>query len=176
VSVGSSTAALTKRTDLMRYYLIRDTGVEVRRKRPTAVEEGDLVVTSATELDEARLPAKQLLGLLSTLTSESHTKLGDRKKAIERLWTALEKLSDTANQSPTKRESSAPQQSKQAAVIAMLRRPEGATIEAIVAMTGWQPHTVRGAISGALKKKLGLDVVSERSDGGARVYRIAHVG
>src|SRR5689334_8875283 len=64
----------------MRYYLIRNAGAEVRRKRPTAVEEGDLVVTSAIELDEARLPAKQLLGLLNNLTSESRTKLGDRKK------------------------------------------------------------------------------------------------
>jgi len=60
---------------------------------------------------------------------------------------------------------------KQAALIAMLRRPEGATVEQMVEATGWQRHTVRGAISGALKKKLGLTVTSEKTEG-ARIYRI----
>ena len=61
---------------------------------------------------------------------------------------------------------------KQAQLIAMLRRKEGATIAQIVAATGWQPHTVRGAFAGALKKKLGLTVTSEKVEGGQRVYRI----
>ena len=52
----------------------------------------------------------------------------------------------------------------------MLRAPEGATIDEIVAATGWQPHTVRGAIAGALKKKLGLEVTSEKVEGRGRVY------
>ena len=58
---------------------------------------------------------------------------------------------------------------KQAQLIAMLRRKEGATIAQIVAATGWQPHTVRGAFAGALKKKLGLTVTSEKVEGGERV-------
>ena len=58
-------------------------------------------------------------------------------------------------------------------LIAMLRRPEGATIAQVIEATGWQPHTVRGAISGALKKKRGLEVTSEKNEGGERVYRIA---
>lgn len=62
--------------------------------------------------------------------------------------------------------------SKQAKLIEMLRRPEGASIEEIVAAFGWQAHTVRGAIAGALKKKLGIDVRSEKIDGRGRVYRI----
>ena len=61
---------------------------------------------------------------------------------------------------------------KQAQLIAMLRRKEGATIAQIVAATGWQPHTVRGAFAGALKKKLGLTVTSEKVEGGERVYRL----
>ncbi len=61
---------------------------------------------------------------------------------------------------------------KQAELIAMLERPEGATIAEVVAATGWQPHTVRGAIAGALKKKLGLNVVSEKVEERGRVYRI----
>ena len=53
----------------------------------------------------------------------------------------------------------------------MLRCPEGVTIAQIVEATGWQPHTVRGAIAGALKKKLELEVTSEKVDG-TRVYRL----
>ena len=57
-------------------------------------------------------------------------------------------------------------------LIDMLKRDEGASIGQIVEATGWQKHTVRGAISGALKKKLGLAVTSTRSETGERVYRI----
>ena len=63
--------------------------------------------------------------------------------------------------------------SKQAKLIEMLKRPDGATIDEIVKKFEWQPHTVRGAIAGALKKKLGLDVQSEKVEGRGRVYRIA---
>jgi hypothetical protein len=63
--------------------------------------------------------------------------------------------------------------SKQAQVIAMLKRPEGATIAQIMEITGWQQHTVRGTFAGAFKKKLGLDITSTKTDGGERVYRIA---
>ena len=61
---------------------------------------------------------------------------------------------------------------KQAQIIAMLQRPEGATIAEIVEATGWLAHTVRGAISGALKKKLGLPVTTEKVEGRGTVYRI----
>ena len=61
---------------------------------------------------------------------------------------------------------------KQAMLIEMLRAKTGATIDEIVAATGWLPHTVRGAIAGALKKKLGLDVTSEKVEGRGRVYRL----
>jgi hypothetical protein len=72
---------------------------------------------------------------------------------------------------------------KQAQMIEMLKRPEGATVEQIAAATGWQHHTIRGAISGALKKKLGLTVEATRTrevgpnktgaKGSSTVYRIA---
>jgi predicted ArsR family transcriptional regulator len=71
---------------------------------------------------------------------------------------------------------------KQAQMIELLKRPEGATVEQIAAATGWQHHTIRGAISGALKKKLGLTVEATRtrevgpnktgSKGSSTVYRI----
>jgi hypothetical protein len=62
--------------------------------------------------------------------------------------------------------------SKQAQLIAMLRRAKGATIDEIVAALAWKPHTVRGAIAGALKKKLGLQVTSEQDEKRGRIYRI----
>ncbi|KVC62717.1 hypothetical protein WI72_09605 [Burkholderia ubonensis] len=65
------------------------------------------------------------------------------------------------------------EKSKQALVITMLRRPEGATIAQLCEATGWQSHTVRGALAGALKKKLCLAIVSDKAPGGERVYRIA---
>ncbi len=62
--------------------------------------------------------------------------------------------------------------SKQAQLIEMLKSPKGATIDEIVAAFGWQPHTARGVIAGALKKKLGLDVTSEKDERRGRVYRL----
>jgi len=60
--------------------------------------------------------------------------------------------------------------SKQAQVIALLQRPQGTSIAEIMALTGWQRHTVRGTFAGALKKR-GILVTSEKVEGGERVYR-----
>jgi len=65
----------------------------------------------------------------------------------------------------------APRQTKQQLLIDLLKRPDGATIDEIVAATGWQKHTARGAMSGSLKKRLGLTVTSEKAERG-RVYKI----
>jgi DNA-binding MarR family transcriptional regulator len=68
------------------------------------------------------------------------------------------------------------QGTKQARLIDLLKRKKGATIKEIVEATGWQAHSVRGAISGALKKKLGLAVTSEPVEKRGRVYRIGGHG
>ncbi|MFN4289702.1 MAG: DUF3489 domain-containing protein [Permianibacter sp.] len=62
---------------------------------------------------------------------------------------------------------------KLAAIIDALRNPGGATIAQMMAGTGWQAHTVRGAISGMVRKKLGYEVVTEKGVDGQRAYRIA---
>ena len=61
---------------------------------------------------------------------------------------------------------------KLAALVMALRRPQGATSLQLMLATGWQPHTVRGAISGMLRKKLGLNVVLAHNESGERVYRV----
>ena len=61
---------------------------------------------------------------------------------------------------------------KQAQIIALLQRPEGASITEIVEVTGWAPHSARGMISGALKKKLGLAVTTAKDEHRGRIYRI----
>jgi hypothetical protein len=62
---------------------------------------------------------------------------------------------------------------KQQACLDLLSRQEGATIEELQAATGWQQHSVRGFLAGAVKKKLGLTLLSEKLDGEPRRYRIS---
>ena len=68
-----------------------------------------------------------------------------------------------------------PAKTKQAQVVALLRRRQGATIDEIATAIGWQNHSVRGAISGTLNRRLGVTITSENEKRG-RVYRIASAG
>ena len=81
--------------------------------------------------------------------------------------TGLQEIGITTQQSRTTREGT-----KQAVLIELLKRAEGATLPQMTEATGWQVHTVRGAMAGALKKKLGLEITSEKQTGTDRVYRI----
>jgi hypothetical protein len=78
----------------------------------------------------------------------------------------------SAPDTPESKQSTLRAGTKQAMLIAMLQASNGATMQEIVAATGWQPHSARGAISGALGKKLGLVVTSAKEAGRGRVYRI----
>ena len=148
----------------MRIYIIGNDGITLSRKAPAALNEGEIVAASNEELHAAPLNGKQLLALWNALPAvEKRRKVGDRDALIDQLWSAIEALPDP--------ERDAKRRSKQDEVIAMLRQPEGATIEEVASATGWQRHTVRGVFSGTLKKKLGLTLASAKEERG-RVYRI----
>ena len=116
-------------------------------------------------------------------------KFTDRKTAVARLWRAIQRLdapaapqaADVAPKAKRPRKAAKPEGaaptaregSKKAIVLEMLRRPEGATLQEIMSVTGWMTHSVRGFISGSLSKKMGLTVESVKTPEGARAYRIA---
>ena len=96
---------------------------------------------------------------------------GDYAKDGQKL--VLAKIeADVKTPPPASKERKTREGTKQALLIQMLKRAEGATIDEIVSATGWQSHTARGAMAGALKKKLGLTITSEKDDARGRVYRI----
>ena len=150
----------------MRIYIIGNAGITLCRELPATVNDGEIAVASNHELHAAPLSGKRLLALWNALPGvEKQRKVGDRETLIDQLWAAIEALPDPEPEPDAKRPS------KQDEVIAMLRRPEGATVDEVASATGWQRHTVRGVFSGALKKKLALTIASAKEERG-RVYRI----
>ena len=94
--------------------------------------------------------------------------------ATEAQWVA-EKAEPEPQPVVLERQPRTRENSKQAAVISMLQRPEGATVAQICASTGWLARTVRGTFAGTFKKKLGLTITSEKATGRDRVYRVGAV-
>src|SRR3989475_7614974 len=151
----------------MRVYIIGDDGITLCRKASATVNDGEIAVGSNEELHAAPLSAKRLLALWNALPGvDKRKEVGDRDALIDQLWSAIELLSVPEPQPDPKRPS------KQDVVMAMLRKPEGATVDEVASVTGWQRHTVRGLFSGTLKKKLGLTLASAKEER-RRVYRIA---
>jgi hypothetical protein len=170
----AANAALTME-DQMTAYIISGNEIRVAARRPSKPTKGDIIITSAEDLVAARLGTKRLMAIWNALPGKKKmTKVVDRGDTIERLWAELQALPGNAAQTKNARKIAA-RETKQSAVIALLQRPEGATIDEIAATTGWQRHTVRGAIAGALKKRLGLLVAAAKEERG-RVYRIGQDG
>jgi Protein of unknown function (DUF3489) len=100
------------------------------------------------------------------------TKPKSRPKAATRATARKPaKASSRKRSAPASSSSAAGPNTKHARIIAMLRTPAGATIASLVTATQWQQHSVRGFLAGVVRKKLGLNLVSEQTDKG-RVYRI----
>ena len=151
----------------MRTYIIASDGITLCRDAQPELNEGEIAVWSSEELRAAPLSGKRLLALWNALPGvEKRRRVGDRDELIDQLWSAIEMLPDPEPEPDAQRPT------KQAEVIAMLRRPEGVTVDEVASATGWQRHTVRGVFSGTLKKKLGLTIASAKEERG-RVYRIA---
>jgi hypothetical protein len=108
---------------------------------------------------------------IKVLTSMHNAELIEPSAAQPEVYvvtaTGLQAIGITVQAPRAKREGT-----KQAVLIELLTRAEGATLPQMTEATGWQIHTVRGAMAGALKKKLGLDVTSEKQPGTDRIYRI----
>ena len=116
-------------------------------------------------------------------------KFTDRKTAVSRIWKAIQALTPTpapqaAPVAPKKAKAAkdattkdatptARDGSKKARVLDLIKRPEGATLKDIMAVTGWQAHSVRGFISGSLTKKMGIKIESLKRPDGDRAYKVA---
>ena len=107
-----------------------------------------------------------------SITPKTHRHTGAKQARKPR---GTRKATKTARHGATskKTDTSARHGTKQAILIEMLSQPKGATLADLVTATGWQKHSVRGAISGTLKKKLGLAVTSAVVEARGRVYRIS---
>jgi len=176
----------------MPLYVITGETVAAFVAEPANLPEDSLVIRSAAELAKADLPTARLVALWNALPgAKKVAKFTDRATALRRLWAAFEKLplADGVRTAPAAAKSRAPNRkhsadtargpapkSKQAKIITLLKRPGGATLDALTEATGWQRHSVRGVISGALKKRLGLTIVTTAAKDGARVYHIAGAG
>ncbi len=130
---------------------LQEVDANIRRGEPLWRETGDLHGTTLVVTDA---------GLLA---------IGIEPVVVKTVVTAHERANaKSVRQPPTRRTGT-----KQSQLIAMLQRPNGATMAEIIAATGWQADSARGAMSGALGKKLGLVVVSAKEDARGRVFRIA---
>jgi len=84
------------------------------------------------------------------------------------------KKASAAKKTPTraKEAGAARDGSKAAKVLALLKRPDGVTLKELIKATGWQPHSIRGFLSGAIGKRMGLTVESAKAEGGERTYSV----
>lgn len=139
-----------------------------------------VAATAAPAAAQARVDLKQQL--LAACQAAEHWLQAERDRPGETkpddilhvLRAAIARTEGETSPRQSRQSRQQPREStKEALLIEMLRRPEAATIAQIVSATGWQAHTVRGAFAGALKKRRGLAVTSEKPEGGERIYRIA---
>jgi hypothetical protein len=131
------------------------------------LKQGLIEETPATDLNTVYRHDEERGPITLRATSLAYSILGIADNPEEQSGGPAQSI---ATPEPTRRRSG----TKQEAVIAMLRAEGGATIEEITAATQWAGHTARGFLSGALKKKLRLNVTSEKVEGRGRAYMITN--
>ena len=134
-----------------------------RNSRPYSTTGGHV----ASLLFSERTVPQLLSKLVVIARTANPARLGANEAPSDVLATDTSTQPKTAPTARTARENT-----KQAKLITMLRAPDGATLEEIAAALAWRPHTIRGAMAGALKKKLGLTINSEKIEGRGRVYAL----
>ena len=155
----------------MTLYVIQHDTVTAHASSAKTIAEGEVIVRSAEDIAASALSTARLAAIWNALPGATPiVRFKDRGTAAQRLWAAFARL--PVDPAPAAGASGPRPGSKEAQVIGLLERPEGATIAEIMTATGWQPHTVRGMFAGALKKKRALMIVSAKEERG-RVYRIA---
>lgn len=123
--------------------------------------------TPKTKPNASRIPGKQ-----ATVSPTPQSKPAGRQAAQSVASPSPASKRQKAQSSAKTQPVTAATDTKQSRLIALMRRPAGATLAELTEATGWQPHSVRGAISGVLRKKHGLTVILQQQAGGAAAYRI----
>lgn len=164
--IGGTELSVSARPALDGERLIAETTTDTRTKADAAInriwrnnEDGRAILLHITDAGLTAIGIEPVSGDSAPMGADAAPGPGAPKDAPTEADAALKARTPRAG-------------TKQAKLIEMIRAEGGATIDEIVAKTGWQPHTARGAFAGALKKKLGLEVTSEKVEGRGRVYTL----
>lgn len=170
---------LTKGERQLLVNIARNLMTPVNGAEPATLDDAGSVWRDCLDQGPETIKPASLPGLVASLTKKGLATTNGESVGLTPLgFAAYRSVAAEAKTGPdeTKAEEKAKPQpregTKQATLIAMLRRPDGADLDEIAEATGWQKHTIRGAISGALKKKLGLEVTSTKDHQGRRIYNI----
>ena len=125
------------------------------------------MITAEAESAIATATAEQPKGTKKARAGRQGAHVAPKKGKPAKKATPAKKAPKSAKKPADAREGS-----KSAKVLDLLKRPDGATLKELMKATGWQPHSVRGFLSGAIGKKLGLAVVSAKGEDGERTYSV----